>query len=143
MPLRSTARVPSPEWLQTRKSVAFGYASGPSLSRVLSKYEAHPSDGMKQLALEWIVQFPSEAGDMHINDVVDWRGAPRLLPHIAGKHLARDNGPLASNQIFQQVVFSGREINQRAASGHRTGGHIDREIAEREGRRALRATTAH
>ena len=66
------------------------------------------------------VDLLSQPGDLHVDDVVERRGAARFSPHFSRQHLARDHVALMAQQVLEQLELarpSGRAGDRRGRRG--------------------------
>ena len=61
---------------------------------------------------------------LHIDDVVQRRRASRLPPDVAGQHFARDQMPLVSKQILEQLELSTGQVQLPLAADYAPGDQV-------------------
>ncbi len=57
------------------------------------------------------IDFPTQAGEMDIDDIVERGRAIRLAPYLTGQHLPGDHLPLVPYQATEEIEFPWCEIN--------------------------------
>src|SRR4029450_5762718 len=109
-PPRRTHRVPRPSRTRTRASIGradCASATSGSLFPGLpfSQRETNAPDRMNQLHSLIEVDFAPEAGDVHVDDVIERRRARRFLPDISRERTSRDRLSLVTNTGIDKVEF--------------------------------------
>ena len=114
-----------------------------SCSRLaLPKHEPNSADGMNQACVAVEIDLLAQARHLHVDDVVERRRSPRLLPDVAGEHFPRDEMALMPEQILEQIELARRSA--RSADHHeptRARDEIDLEVGGLQSKDVRRPAT--
>src|SRR5262249_47443632 len=92
------------------------------------QHESDSADGMYQPRRAVDIDFLTQPRHLHVDDVVERRGAARLLPHIAREHLTRDEVPLVPQEVFEQLELAAGQIDHVIAPHHAARDEIEFQI---------------
>lgn len=98
---------------------------------------------MDQPAIAVAIDLSAQSRHLHVDDVVDRRRAPRLLPDIDRQHLARDHVSLMPQQILEQLELSRRQFKRASTSQGTTRYEVDLQVRCFETQNVGRTPTSH
>src|SRR5262245_13005218 len=114
----------------TRSTARGSMRSTTSGSRfVLPQNESHTAHGVKESWHAVAVDLSTKACHLHVDDIVERRRAPRLLPHIPRQHFAGDEMALMPDEILEQIELAAGELDRTVPAKDGTRDDIDLQIA--------------
>ena len=89
------------------------------------------------------IHFPPKSSDVHIDHVVERRGARSLFPDITRQRFARYHLSLIPHEELEELEFADGEIDRLRGSQHLARDEIHFQIADRKPRRIGYTTAAN
>ena len=81
------------------------------------------------------IELSTEPRDVHVDQVVEGRRSPALLPDVAGQHFTRHDLPAMTGQVVEQLELADREDDRLAGARHPSRQPIDLQVADVEAKR--------
>jgi hypothetical protein len=80
------------------------------------EHESNTAHRVNQLRSLIGIDLPPQAGDVHVDDVVERCGTGGLSPDVSRQALARDHLALMSQQVFEQLELTRGELHRMSAA---------------------------
>ena len=80
----------------------------------LREHEPDTTHGVNQLDWLLVIDLAAQPRNVHVDDVVEWRGARRLLPDVARQRFTRDDLTLVAHQVLEQFELAYRQVDGSA-----------------------------
>ncbi len=87
------------------------------------------------------IDFSAQTRHLHVDHVVDRCGAARLLPDVVREHLARDDVPLVTKEILQELELASSNFQDSPAARNTPCHDVEVEIAGVQSKDLGRAAT--
>src|SRR5947209_12723703 len=96
------------------------------------QHEPNTSHGVYEPLAHVCIDLLSQSGDLDIDHVIERRRTPRLFPDLSREHFARHQMALVAQEVFQQLEFANRQIEETLTAHGPARDEIQLEIGRLE-----------